>query len=215
MSATCRWDCSHHWTFTPQPLIFAIWRVARCLPWGGVILYDGNSWKCYQRRSYPEVTSPIFIFTLAIKLYLFSLFSYHPIRIINCPIIKLLYQNQARNKITNYTSSWNSKLGEILISVVQFHLVHFCVQVPTWWWSKSPYGLIGNTGLCIDFINSGALFWVVSVDLFVVSATHKLAPSLLEFLRVGLSSNRRTVLGIIDCRHCHQLFLQWRLDFGI
>ena len=124
---------------------------------------------------------------------------------------QLLYQNQAINKITNYTSSWNSKLGETLISVVQTHLVHFCVQVPTWWWSKSPSGLIGNTGLCINFIDSGALFWVVSVDLFVVSATHKFAPILLEFLWVGLSSNRRTVLGIIDCRHCHQLFLQWRL----
>ena len=80
---------------------------------------------------------------------------------------------------------------------------------------RSPSGLIGNTGICINFIDSGLLSGVVSVDLFVVSATHKFAPILLELLRVGLSFNRRTVLGIIDCRHCHQLFLQWRLDFGI
>ena len=159
--------------------------------------------------------SPYLFYTLAIKIYFFPLFSYHPIRIINCPIIKLLYQNQARNKITNYTSSWNSKLGEILISVFQFHLVQFCVQVPTWWWSKSPSGLIGNTGLCIGFIDRGALFWVVPVDLFVVSATHKFTPSLLECLWVWLSSNRRRVSGTIYCRHCQQLFLQCRLDFGI
>ena len=159
--------------------------------------------------------SPYLFFTLVIKLYFFPLFSYHPIRIINCPIIKLLYQNRARNKITNYTSSWNSKLGEIIISVVQLHLVHFCIQVPTWWWSKSPSGWIGNTGLCIDFIGNGSLSRVVPVDLFVASATHKFAPSLLELLRVGLSCNKRTVLGIIECRHCHQLFLQWRLDFWI
>ena len=62
MSATYRWDFCHHWTFTPQPLIFAIWWVAQCLPWGDEILFDGNSWKRYQRRSYPEVTLPIFIF---------------------------------------------------------------------------------------------------------------------------------------------------------
>ena len=68
-----------------------------------------------------------------------------------------LNQNQARHKISNLTSSRNSKLGEILISVVRFHLVHSCVQVPTWWWSKSSFGLIGTKGICIDFIDSGAL----------------------------------------------------------
>ena len=147
--------------------------------------------------------SPYLFCTLAIKIYFFPLFSYHPIRIINGPIIKLLYQNRARKKIKNYTSSWNSKLGEIIISVVQFHLVHFCFQVPTWWWSKSPSGLIGDTGLCIDFIDSGSLSGVVSVDLFVASATHKFAPSLLELLRVGLSSNRRTcgVRCAVEDRH--------------
>ena len=39
------------------------------------------------------------------------------------------------------------------ISVVQFHLVHLCVQCPTWCLSKSTFGLIGNTGLCINFID--------------------------------------------------------------
>ena len=128
---------------------------------------------------------------------------------------QLMYQNQARNKITNYTSSRNSKLGDILISVVQFHLVHWSVQVTTWWWSKSPFGLIGATGIFIGFIGRGALFWVVPVNLFVVSATHKFTPGLLECLWVGLSFNRRPLLGTIDCHNCHQLFLQWRLDFGI
>ena len=47
MSATCRLDCSRSWTFTPQPLIFAIWRVARCLPGGSVILFGGTSGRRY------------------------------------------------------------------------------------------------------------------------------------------------------------------------
>ena len=79
--------------------------------------------------------------------------------------------------------------------MVQFHLVHFCVQVPTWWWSKSPSGLIDDTGLCIDFIDSGLLSGIVSVNLFVALATHKFPPGLLELLWIGLSSNKRTVLG--------------------
>ena len=121
-------------------------------------------------------------------------------------------QNQTRQKITNYTSSWNSKLDEILISVVQFHLVHFCVQVPTWWWSKYSFGLIDTTGLCIGFIDRGALFWIVPVNLFVVFATHKFTLNILECIWVGLSSNRSPVSDTIDCRHCRQLFLQWRLN---
>ena len=59
MSATCRSDCSHCWTFTSQPLIFAIWRVARCLPQGGVILFGGTGGRRYYRRSYLEVGSSI------------------------------------------------------------------------------------------------------------------------------------------------------------
>ena len=109
-----------------------------------------------------------------------------------------------------------SKLGENWIfSVVQFHLLQSTVQVTTWWWSKSSSGYKRNfkslrlpKGLCINFIDRGALFWVVPVDLLVVLATHKFTPSLLECLWVGLSSNRRSVLGTIYCRHCHQLFIQ-------
>ena len=66
-------------------------------------------------------------------------------------------QNQARHKISNLTSSRNSKLSDILISVVLFHFVHSCVHAVTWWWSKSSFGLIGTTGLCIDLIDRGAL----------------------------------------------------------
>ena len=66
-------------------------------------------------------------------------------------------QNQARHKISNLTSSRNSKLDEILISVVRFHLEHSCVIVATLWWSKYSFGLIGTKELCIEFIGSGAL----------------------------------------------------------
>ena len=121
-------------------------------------------------------------------------------------------QNQARHKITNYTSSWNSKLGELLISVVQFQPIHLCVQVTTWWWSKSSFGSIGATGIFIGFVDRGALFGVVPVKLFVVSATHKFTPNILEYFRVGLSSNGKSVSGTIDCRNCHQMFLHWRLN---
>ena len=51
----------------------------------------------------------------------------------------------------NFNESRKSKLGEIWFSVVRFCLVHFSVQVPTWWWSKSWSGLIGTKGLCNFF----------------------------------------------------------------
>ena len=43
MSATCHWDCSHHWTFTSHPLFFDIWWVAWCLLRGGEILFGGTN----------------------------------------------------------------------------------------------------------------------------------------------------------------------------
>ena len=49
--------------FVPRlEIIFFIWRVAQCLPWGCVILFDGNSWNHYQLISESEVTFPIFIY---------------------------------------------------------------------------------------------------------------------------------------------------------
>ena len=42
-----------------------------------------------------------------------------------------------------------------------------------------------------------------------------LLPTILRKFRVGLSSNRRPVLGIIDYWHCYQLCLQWRLELLI
>ena len=67
-------------------------------------------------------------------------------------------------------------------------------------------------GLCISFIVRGALFGVVPVKLFVVSATHNFTPNILEYFRVGLSSNGKSVSGTIDCWNCHQMFLHWRLN---
>ena len=42
-----------------------------------------------------------------------------------------------------------------------------------------------------------------------------LLPTIISDLQVGLSSDRRPVLGIIYYRNCHQLFLHWRLKFVI
>ena len=39
-----------------------------------------------------------------------------------------------------------SKVGWIYFSVVQFHLVHSSVLVPTWWWADSSRGLLGADG---------------------------------------------------------------------
>ena len=85
---------------------------------------------------------------------------------------------QIRRKIlqdinSNWTESRNSKLGEISFSVVWFRLVHFSVQVPTWWWYKSSRGLIGIKVLCIHCCACGA----VTVNLFVVLTTPELAPN--------------------------------------
>ena len=124
-------------------------------------------------------------------------------------------QNLARHKISNLTSSRNSKLGDIWFSVVQFHLVHSCVQVPTWWWSKSPFGLICTKGLCIRFIDSGALMRKYQWTYLFYWQHLSLLPTILINLRVELSYHRRPVLGIIDYWHCHQLFLRWGLNFVI
>ena len=66
-------------------------------------------------------------------------------------------QHLASHKISNLTSSINSKIGEIWLSVVRFHLVHSSVQILTWWWFNSPFSLIGTKGFYVGFIDSGAL----------------------------------------------------------
>ena len=69
-----------------------------------------------------------------------------------------------QEKKINHIIDWSrySKLGEIIVSVVRFHLLHFSVQVTTWWWSKSPSGLIGAKGICIKFIGNGLHSGVVT-----------------------------------------------------
>ena len=70
---------------------------------------------------------------------------------------KLNDLNKPTTKLIASHNSGNSKLGVIWFSLVRFHLIHSSVQVPTWWWSKSSFGLIGMKGICIGFIDSGAL----------------------------------------------------------
>ena len=42
-----------------------------------------------------------------------------------------------------------------------------------------------------------------------------LLPMILSNFWVGLSSNRKPLFGIIDYRHCYQIFLHWRLKLCI
>ena len=144
----------------PPPFISILGFLRGQHPWS--FCFVACIWPLPTNSMITPTFSPYLFLTLVIKFYIICLFSHHPIRIINCPNIELLYQNWARKKITNFHLSWNSKLGEITISVVQFHLVHFRVQVLTWWWSKSHSGLIGAKGLCIEFVGNSSHSGVVT-----------------------------------------------------
>ena len=60
-------------------------------------------------------------------------------------------------KLSILTKSIISNLGEIILSVFRFYLVHFSAQVPTRLWYKSSRGLIGTKGVCIGFSDIVAL----------------------------------------------------------
>ena len=101
--------------------------------------------------------------------------------------------------------------------MVQFLLVHFSVQVPTWWWSMPSRGLWFNRhkGDLYRFQWHCCACGSVTVNLFLSWQHLSLLPTILRDLRVGLSYNKRPVFGIIDYRHWYQLFLQWRLKLLI
>ena len=100
-------------------------------------------------------------------------------------------------------------------SVVRIHLVHFFVQVTTWWWSESSSGLIGTKGLCIGltdiFVLVGSI-WLINL-LFRQHLSSLLI--LLSNPSFKLSFGRVSALGITYYRHCYQLFLHWRLNILI
>ena len=66
-------------------------------------------------------------------------------------LIKTIKIEQTFGKLSVLNKSRISKLGEISLSVVLFHLVHISGQVPTRLWSKSSRGLIFTMGICIGF----------------------------------------------------------------
>ena len=100
--------------------------------------------------------------------------------------------------------------------MVRFHLVHFSVQVATWWWSNYSHGLIWTKGVFYWFCWHCCACGAVTVNLFVVLTTLEFSLStILSNFRVVLSSDRRPVLGIVDYRHCFQLFLHWGLKLLI
>ena len=72
-------------------------------------------------------------------------------QVINSHLIKTNKREQTFVKLSIVTKYRISKIGEIIFSVVRFHLVHFSVQVPTRFLSESSRGLIGTKELCIGF----------------------------------------------------------------
>ena len=71
----------------------------------------------------------------------------------------------------NLMQSRKYKLCGISFSVIWSRLVHFSVQVPTWWWSKSSRGLIVPKGLCISIIDIVVPVGKYTVNLFVILTT--------------------------------------------
>ena len=78
-------------------------------------------------------------------------------QVINLPWIKTIKIKQTFGKGSILTESIIPNLGVINLSVVWFHLVHFSVQVSTWWWSKSSRGLIGRENIFIGSFDIVAL----------------------------------------------------------
>ena len=74
------------------------------------------------------------------------------------------------------TESRISKLGVINFSVFRFHLVHYNVKIPTWWWSESSRSLIGAEGICIGFGDMVMPLGCNSVNSFVSCTTLRFAP---------------------------------------
>ena len=106
-------------------------------------------------------------------------------------------------------------MSKISLSVVLFCLVHFSVQVCTWWWSKSSRFLIGTKGICIGFIDIIALVGNYTVNLFGVYTTLEFPVKILSNFLVGLSSDRKPILVTMVYRDCCQIFFHWRLKILI
>ena len=103
----------------------------------------------------------------------------------------------------------------ITFSVVRIHLVHFSVQVTTWWWSESSCGLIGTERLCIGFIDIFASIGHIRLIHLLFIQQSILPPELLSYPPVKLSFGGVLSLGIMDYWHCYQLFLHWRMKILI
>ena len=114
-------------------------------------------------------------------------------------------------KLSIWNELWILNLGDISFSMVRFHLVHFSVQVSTWWWSKSSRGLVGADGLCIGFIEILFLWVINSEVLCCLENTWFFSWLNLAIFYLDELLGRISVLGIIDYWHCYQLFLHLRL----
>ena len=99
--------------------------------------------------------------------------------------------------------------------MVRIHLVHFSVQVTTWWWYESSHDLIGAEGICMGLIEIIALVgrWKLIHLLF----RHHLSvlPVVLSNPPVKLIFGGVSALGIIYYSHYHQFFIHWRLKILI
>ena len=95
------------------------------------------------------------------------------------------------------------------------HLVHFCVQDTTWWWSESSSGLIFAEELCIGFIVIVALVGSIWFIHLFLRHQQSALPVMLSNSPAKLTFGGVSPLGIIDCQNCHQWFIYWRLKILI
>ena len=97
----------------------------------------------------------------------------------------------------------------------QIHLVHFSVQVTTWRWYEYLSGLICAEGICIGFIDIVVLVGRIRLIYLLFRQHLSYLPVFITDPPVKLIFGSVSALGIIDYRHCHQLFLDWGLNILI
>ena len=107
--------------------------------------------------------SPTIKIEIVLAYYQFSLNHDHQKRtniwqLINLHWINNIEKEKYYGKLSILTGSRISKLVEINILVVWFHLVYFGVQVPTCWWSKYSHSFIGTEGFLLVLLTL-LCFW--------------------------------------------------------
>ena len=130
-------------------------------PWtSATTLWDTwKHWKYVSKWSYYHYTSSLLVYKhngvvslsplLVVIFWSFSVIPSCDLTIILTSLYLYIKREQSFGNISICNVQEYQSSVVIIFSVVLIHLVHFSVQVTTWWWSESSRGLIGTKGLCI------------------------------------------------------------------